>query len=697
MNKKPDPFEKLGKLPPSAPSDAARKRALAMAMSAFDDAEAEKSAEKTQGSREGQRPNIIKGMMKGLFAMENRVAVTAAFTGLLLLPLGYILYDNTALTPIGGALTLPPLTQNEAPIIDGRAGGTQVPPIEKKLNEGFAEARNEVLIEAEPSPRSGRQSLDGMTAAPNMPSKERVRTLPSMSTGIGQLAANEEVDADSVARRAPSAPVSGRAKPDLVDDQGHYAPPNSDAFAPFENAQIKSVSTEPVSTFSIDVDTASYSYMRRALNEGRLPSPDSIRVEELINAFDYAYDGPGDSAAPFATHITLAPSPWDEGKQVMRVAVQGFEIAAEDRPAANLVFLIDTSGSMDAPDKLPLLIKSFSLMLDALDDDDTVSIVTYAGSAGVALPPTSAVKKSEILRVLNNLRAGGSTAGAAGIEAAYGLAAEAFIEGGSNQVILATDGDFNVGLSNPDGLVDYIAAKRDEGVFLSILGFGTGNLDDHTMQALAQNGNGTAYYIDGLREAQRVLVKNITATLVPIAKDVKIQVEFNPAQVAEYRLIGYETRALDRQDFNNDRVDAGEVGAGASVTAIYEITPRGSNSVLVDPLRYGDADEGDAARPSTEIGFFKLRYKLPNEDQSRLIEVPITQGMALPKLDAADDDMRFALAVAGLGQKLSHNEFVHDLTYADIRKMAQGARGDDLDGYRSQFLALVDLADALDR
>ena len=358
-----------------------------------------------------------------------------------------------------------------------------------------------------------------------------------------------------------------------------------DRFEEAEPSPVKSVALEPVSTFSIDVDTASYAFMRGALNAGRLPPRGAIRIEELINYFPYDYDGPESVATPFRASVSVAPTPWNDDTKLMHLGIKGYDPAPAERPKANIVFLIDTSGSMSAPNKLPLLINAFRLLLDSLEDDDVVSIVTYAGAAGRVLEPTSAAERSKIRAALDALHAGGSTAGAAGLRLAYETARESFDPEAVNRVILATDGDFNVGFASPEEMKAFVERERDSGVFLSVLGFGRGNYHDALMQALAQNGNGVAAYIDTLSEARKVLVEEVGGALIPIAKDVKIQVEFNPAVISEYRLIGYETRALRREDFNDDTVDAGDIGAGHTVTAIYELTPKGSPAELLDPLR----------------------------------------------------------------------------------------------------------------
>lgn len=677
-----DKFEILKSVDAPDASQDARARALNLAMQAFDDEQNEKKSSSTQGLGDLARPISIATWIKGLFAMENRVPLTAALTGLVLLPIGYLLFQSTAMTPlsfdINGAISAPTSEVREQAIVESEDGSRQIIVIEDvQGGEPFFVGRDEVA----PTP----------TPQPNVTSVQSQKVISGGA--ISQM--------DSMAISADEAP--GNFSRLAVQNSGTIAPPmptiTGDQFAQFDDANLKTVVAEPVSTFSIDVDKASYAYVRNALNQGWLPQADAVRVEELINYFDYEYTRPASAEMPFSTDIEIVPSPWSDGKQLMRIGVQGFELAEGARPAANLVFLIDTSGSMNDQDKLPLLVQSFSLMLDGLHEDDTVSIVAYAGSAGTVLAPTQASDKRAILNALRGLSAGGSTAGAEGIELAYQLAQDSFKQDGVNQVILATDGDFNVGLSGTQELADYIADKRDDGVFLSVLGFGSGNLNDGVMQALAQNGDGAAYYIDTLREAQAVLVDDLSQTLVPIARDVKIQVEFNPAQVAEYRLIGYETRALNREDFNNDQVDAGEVGAGASVTALYELTPVGSDAILVDPLRYGEVTEGQERVEgviSDEFGFFKLRYKLPEETDSRLMELPITQDMVFSALSEASEDTRFAIAVAAFGQKLRGNSFVANVEYEDIRDLAASARGADAQGYRAEFLGLVDLAAALD-
>lgn len=474
-----------------------------------------------------------------------------------------------------------------------------------------------------------------------------------------------------------------------ITDQLMPTEPNTETFANASTNPLKITSEEPVSTFSIDVDTASYSVLRSFLMQGQLPPREAVRIEEMINYFPYAYPTPGpDDAHPFRPTITLMDTPWNQGTQLVHIGIQGELPELENRPPLNLVFLIDTSGSMEARNKLPLLKQSFRLMLAQLSPEDQISIVTYAGSAGQVLEPIAASERATILAALERLSAGGGTAGQQGLQQAYAVAESMADEGEVTRIILATDGDFNVGIYDPEALKNFISDKRDSGIYLSVLGFGRGNLDDATMQALAQSGNGTATYIDTLSEAQKVLVDQLSGALFPIADDVKIQVEFNPAKVAEYRLIGYETRALNREDFNNDAVDAGEIGAGHSVTAIYEITPVGSAAIMSDALRYQAPVEGN---DSGELGFLKLRYKLPGADTSSLIKLPITPGM-----NEMTDDTRFAVAIAGFGQLLRGDaKYLGNWGFADAIALASANKGDDAFGYRAEAVTLMRLAQSL--
>ncbi len=479
--------------------------------------------------------------------------------------------------------------------------------------------------------------------------------------------------------------------------QPAYWDEGRESYPQFGDNPVKQVAEAPVSTFSIDVDTASYARMRRFLNDGVMPPADAVRTEELVNYFTYDYERPESREQPFRADIALFDAPWVAGRQLLRIGMKGFDIPAGKRPPANLVFLIDTSGSMRSPDKLPLVQRSLRMLADAMDDDDRIALVAYAGAAGVVLKPTKGGDKRKILNAIEGLHASGSTAGGAGIQLAYGLALENFRDGAVNRVILATDGDFNVGISDPSRLEKLIAEKRKSGVYLSVLGFGEGNLQDSTMQSLTQAGNGNASYIDTFQEARKVLVDEMGGTLFPIADDVKVQVEFNPAYVAEYRLIGYETRMLRREDFNNDRVDAGEVGSGHTVTALYEIVSPQSASRRVDPLRYGDdSPKRKAGVENGELAWLRIRYKLPGEQQSRLIEQPVAVA-ARTGFAEAPADARFAAAVAGFGQLLRGSDTIGEFTWNDVLGIASDARGEDSFGYRAEFTRLVRTASSLDR
>ncbi len=475
--------------------------------------------------------------------------------------------------------------------------------------------------------------------------------------------------------------------------QNYYHDEGHDKFEHAQDNPVKLVTQEPVSTFSIDVDSSSYSFIRATLNQNALPQKDAVRIEEMVNYFPYDYAAPKDRTEPFSTSVNVMPTPWNKDTKLIHIGIKGYDIPRDAKPHSNLVFLIDTSGSMDEPNKMPLLKNSLKLLLDSLKPEDTVAIVTYAGNAGVALEPTPVRDKSRILSTIENFNAGGSTAGAEGIRKAYELAKQNFDKHGVNRVILATDGDFNVGITDQNELKSYITHERESGVFLSVLGFGMSNYNDAMMQTLAQNGNGNAAYIDNLNEARKVLVEEAGSTLFTIAKDVKIQVEFNPAKVSEYRLIGYETRMLNREDFNNDKIDAGEIGSGHTVTAIYEITPAG-NTGSVDPLRYASETKEQTKRASNEYAFLKIRYKLPKEETSKLITTTIDAHQEVSSIDKASTDARFATSVAAFGQLLRDEGKTKDFSYNDIITMAQSAKGPDNFGYRAEFINLVRLAKA---
>ena len=468
--------------------------------------------------------------------------------------------------------------------------------------------------------------------------------------------------------------------------------PDREQYGVFEENPVKQVAESPVSTFSIDVDTGSYSNVRRMLNAGRLPPADAVRVEEMINYFPYAYTLPKGNA-PFTVHTEMAPAPWNPNHQLLHIGIKAQDIAKASLLPSNLVFLVDVSGSMDSSDKLPLLKSALKLLVNQLRPQDSVSLVTYASGTQVVLEPTSGAHKAKITAALDNLRAGGSTAGAAGITLAYNMAQQGYIKGGINRILLATDGDFNVGISNFEALKNMAEEKRKGGVSLSTLGFGTGNYNEKLMEQLADAGNGNYSYIDTLNEGQKVLVDEMTSTLATVAKDVKIQIEFNPSLVSEYRLVGYENRMLKREDFNNDKVDAGEVGAGHTVTAIYELTLKGSSG-SVDPLRYGK-DNSSAINKTGELAFLRLRYKAPEGDVSQLMEWPLHKQDIKSSLASTSTEFRFAAAVAAFGQQLRGGKHTGVMNYADIAKLAGGARGADNFGYRGEFLRLVNLAKAL--
>lgn len=444
----------------------------------------------------------------------------------------------------------------------------------------------------------------------------------------------------------------------------------------------------PLSTFSIDVDAASYSNVRRFIENGQRPPKDAVRIEELINYFNYDYKQPGDEH-PFRIHTEISVAPWNEKHKLVHVGLQGREIPTEDLPPSNLVFLLDVSGSMNAPNKLPLLKSSFKLLVDQLREEDHVAIVVYAGAAGVVLQPTAGSEKRTILEALDRLQAGGSTAGGAGIQLAYEIAKENFRKEGNNRVILATDGDFNIGESSNAAMERLIEAKRNEGVFLTVLGFGMGNYKDSKMETLADKGNGNYAYIDNLSEARKVLVNEFGGTLFTIAKDVKLQVEFNPAKVKAYRLIGYENRILRNEDFNNDKKDAGDLGSGHTVTALYEIIPVGVDSKFfsIDDLKYQKSKIDPKAATSKELMTIKFRYKKPDGDTSKLIVHTLSDRFTAA--EATSDNFRWSAAVASFGMLLRDSEYAGDFTYEKTLALAEGAKGKDAQGYRTEFINMV--------
>ena len=607
--------------------------------------------------------------------------------------------------------TLPPPTvmTDQTLKADSRSKAGEAPPARPALDKlaMTTETTPPAALDAERDQAAAAQAaMDAATAAGGLAAPTPDAAAPKTEQALSDMPA-PDAGSDIKTRgtvmglTAPAAPrptgraIASGAEAAMSDalvaspppDQSYIQPePNTEAFNTAAANPVHVTAEEPVSTFSVDVDTASYSVIRSSLNAGQLPPPEAVRIEEMVNYFPYSYPAPEAGGAPFTDTVTVMPTPWNPNTRLVHIALQGRMPAIADRPPLNLVFLIDTSGSMEDANKLPLLKQSLALMLSKLRPEDRIAIVAYAGSAGEVLPPTAASDRNAILNALDNLEAGGSTAGAEGLTLAYQVAGQMKRDGAVNRVLLATDGDFNVGISDPEALKAFVAKERDTGTYLSVLGFGRGNLDDATMQTLAQNGNGTASYIDTLAEAQKVLVDQLTGALFPIADDVKIQVEWNPAQVAEYRLIGYETRALKREDFNNDHVDAGEIGAGLQVTALYEVTAPNSPALLNDPLRYGT--EATVA-PSGELGFLRLRYKDPGQTVSKLIETPITG------TGAASDDARFAAAIAGFGQLLQQSQYVGNWGWDQAIALASGARGADEFGYRAEAVTLMRLAQSL--
>jgi Ca-activated chloride channel family protein len=469
---------------------------------------------------------------------------------------------------------------------------------------------------------------------------------------------------------------------------------NTEAYSHIDENPFLEIARAPLSTFSIDVDTASYSNTRRFLKDGQLPPKDAVRIEELINYFSYDYPQPvGD--APFSVTAEISEAPWNPSHRLVHIGLQGKRIPMENMPPANLVFLVDVSGSMNGPLRLPLVKSSLKLLAEQLTARDRVAMVVYAGSSGLVLPATSGERKGEIISAIDRLDAGGSTNGGEGIQLAYKIAQENFIKGGVNRVILATDGDFNVGVTSEGDLVRLIEEKRQSGVFLSVLGYGRGNVKDSTMEKLADKGNGNYAYIDSLGEARKVLGEQIGGTLFTIAKDVKIQVEFNPKQAAAYRLIGYENRLLRDRDFNDDTKDAGEIGAGHTVTALYEVVPFGQKyeNPGVDQLKYQQSVQPSEIANSNELMTVKLRYKPPTQDQSKLVSVSLADSKG--KLGSASENFRFASAVAAFGMLLRDSKYKADATYNEVLALARASTGTDQQGYRSEFIQLVETARTL--
>ena len=577
-------------------------------------------------------------------------------------------------TPLAGAVI----------VVDGRLPGAR------------SDARGQYRLEAIPAGRHvlratllGYQSYERVDLVLKEGTRVVVDIVLAALPATSPVAAVQESkdEAMKTYRHAPGSPATSQA------NGGFFRPPHdTEDYRHFNDNRFLTVGANPLSTFAIDVDAASYANVRRFLTQGRMPPADAVRVEELINYFPYDYPAPT-GEHPFSVTTAQMPAPWAKDHRLVLVGIQGRRIEAERLPPSNLVFLLDVSGSMSSPDKLPLVKRAFRLLVEQLRPQDRVAIVVYAGAAGLVLPSTPGSDRQAILAALDRLEAGGSTAGGAGLKLAYDVAREHRLPGGNNRVILATDGDFNVGVSSEGELVRLIEDRKREGTFLTVLGFGTGNLKDSRMEALADKGNGHYAYVDDILEARKVFVHELGATLVTIAKDVKVQVEFNPAQVAEYRLVGYENRLLAAEDFNDDAKDGGELGAGHSVTAIYEIVPagrRGSGSV--DELRYQSRDVTRGGDRNEELLTVKLRYQPPSGGASRLVSRVVRAGER-----GAPETLGFAAAVAEFGMLLRNSEYKGTSSWDDVLRLAKGGLGRDPGGYRAEFVRLVEVARGMTR
>ncbi len=540
--------------------------------------------------------------------------------------------------------------------------------------------------------------IQDFAAAPVM---DHVRELDIASDSLSPILMRN-IAPDAMARR------SAEGRPASLSAYGGqwgpaWPPADTESYAPIQGNVFKSILEEPLSTFSIDVDTAAYANIRRFLQSGRLPPVDAVRIEEMLNYFPYRYDPPADDV-PFAVHVESAACPWNPAHALVKIGLKGRELNPDNRPPCNLVFLVDVSGSMSPPNRLPLVKKSLHLLARQLTKNDRVSIVVYASTTGLVLPPTPGNQLAAIQSAIDNLQAGGSTAGGAGIRLAYDQARETFLPNGNNRVILCTDGDFNVGITDSEELASFIAERARQGIFLTVLGFGMGNYKDDRLETLSNKGNGNYAYIDTFSEARKTLVEQAAGTLFTIAKDVKLQIEFNPAHFSSYRLVGYENRLLAKEDFNDDRKDAGELGAGHTVTAFYELVPRGAQPPLpaVDPLKYQpQPDTAEDPAPATvdvehaspEWLTVKLRYKLPEQDSSTMIEVPFTG--AGSDFDAASSDFRFAAGVVAAGYLLRNDPVVQSIDFPTVIDWTAAAAGPDPEGYRREFIELLKNAAAL--
>lgn len=671
-------LEDLKNLNVPEPGQGARNRALDASLLAFEQNKKQQNSgikNIFQGFDWRERLTSMLPPLTWSWTMKHRAIVGTLIAGVILIPLTAQLMNTTGQVPVSSL-------------------GKEVKPI-KPLPNGRVETDAKIAENKPDAPKKRplRTVAEALKAEVPAVADQAAPVAAPPPAVLGRVKRSHGYSSQRLAKTK-----SYESRRQRFDDRiARPQPTSRDKFEKFSNNVVKSVAQNPVSTFSIDVDTASYSFVRRTLEAGRLPQANAVRVEEMINYFSYNYPAADDATKPFKPTIAVYPTPWNVNTKLLHIGLKGHTIVPANKPASNLVFLIDVSGSMHSRDKLPLLKSAFRLLVNQLGADDTVSIVTYAGRAGTVLEPTKVSDKHKILAALENLRSGGSTAGAKGIRQAYALAERSFKKKGVNRVILATDGDFNVGITGRDKLKAYIAEKRKSGVFLSVLGFGRGNYNDALMQTLAQNGNGTAAYIDTLKEAHKVLVTEAHSTLFTIAKDVKIQVEFNPAKISSYRLVGYETRHLNRADFNNDKVDAGDIGSGHTVTAIYEITLADAKSKQIDDLRY--RANTPAAKPAADTGneyaHLKLRYKLPGKDTSTLMSVPITTDMEVSDTKQLSGDFQFGASVAAFAQKLRGVSHLSDHSYDRILELAKRGRGEDVYGYRSEFMSLVRLAKSL--
>ena len=574
-------------------------------------------------------------------------------------------------------------------------------------DEGGESAGKDPQGAPDTSPMDSAAPMEGAPAPKNEAPSQNGKLRFGKEFGAWKVHSSDPSATPKPSASAPGSLIDGRGFSKLEEDRdrtGYWGTEPSgvgpgrggDQYDNIVENPFRAVKDHPLSTLSIDVDTASYANVRRfLLQESRLPPPDAVRIEEMINYFDYDYTGPKDDR-PFSSHMEVAGCPWTSGHRLVRIGLKGRDFPDEERPESNLVFLLDVSGSMNSPDKLPLLKEGMKMLASQMRDQDRVAIVVYASAQGLALPSTSGKKSKNIIAALDNLSAGGSTAGGAGIQLAYSIAQENFIPGGVNRVLLCTDGDFNVGTTSTGDLVRMVEERAQAGVFLSVLGFGRGNLNDAMMENISNKGNGNYSYIDGITEAHKVLVQQMGGTLVTIAKDVKIQVEFNPQQVAAYRLLGYENRILASEDFNDDKKDAGEIGAGHTVTALYEVVPVGAEIDVpsVDPLKYQSTPKPKADGPkSDEMLTLKLRYKEPEGTKSKLLEFPLVDSGA--RFGQASVDMQFASAVASFGMLLRGSAHSGTGTYDAVLEIASSAKGHDLHGYRVEFLEMVRRAKSL--